>query len=386
MRNTKGRNDDNNLVVYMKGVYRNITRVNADRVHKEISEILQHHAQMRKAGESLHIYCRNETEKKRLLAQKDIVDNEVTVTELYTRPRAKYTPRGIILDVDIDMEDDEIRSATSAVTATRITKMIAGQRRKTGQVIVTFEGEELPEYTYMGWRRFRIQTYIPDPTRCYKCQHYGHKAISCQQQEKCPICAGKHNAKNCDKVGKEPNARFQRADTKCANCGGEHPASYRGCPKFKVAKEITKIQATAPTRISYAEAARRQKSTQLEKPKASQAMTMENEASHPENTKTQPTSGECIDNTIAARNNSKTNMNEHRPPSSESKEKKQQNHEDTHKNCVSKTDFHHFIQTMMVVLTQDKPREKPVEQFKQLCSLLFKETDQTQERNKQGQQ
>ena len=59
------------------------------------------------------------------------------------------------------MEDEEIRAAISAVTATRIVKMVAGLKKKTGQVIVTFEGGELPEFTYMGWRRFRVQTYIP---------------------------------------------------------------------------------------------------------------------------------------------------------------------------------------------------------------------------------
>ena len=140
--------------------------------------------------------------------------------------------------------------------------MVAGLKKRTGQVIVTFEGE-LPEFTYMRWRRFRVQTYIPEPIRCYKCQHYGHKAITCKQKEKCPICAGKHNTKNCDKIWKEPQAIFKRSDTECANCGGEHPASYRGCPKYKIAKEITKIQATAEIRISYAEAAKRQKTTQL---------------------------------------------------------------------------------------------------------------------------
>ena len=209
MRNTKGRLDDGNqLVVYIKGSHRNITRVNADQVQKEVSEILQRHVHMEKVGESLRIFCKNEKEKARMMAQKDISDSKVKVTEPYTRLLTKYTPRGIIFDVDLDMEDEEISAATSVVTAKRIEKTISGQRKRTGQVIVTFEGEELPEFKYMGWRRFRIQKYIPEPIRCYKCQHYGHKAITCKQQEKCPICAGKHNTKNCDKVSKEPEARF----------------------------------------------------------------------------------------------------------------------------------------------------------------------------------
>ena len=52
---------------------------------------------------------------------------------------------------------------------------------------------------------------------CNKCQHYGNMAITCNQQKKCPLCAFKHNAKNCDKVGEEQEIRFQMSETKCAN-------------------------------------------------------------------------------------------------------------------------------------------------------------------------
>ena len=71
MRNTKGRLDDGrNLVVYIKGVNRNITRINADRVQKEIFEISQRLLHMEKAGESLRILCNNEKEKTRIMTQK----------------------------------------------------------------------------------------------------------------------------------------------------------------------------------------------------------------------------------------------------------------------------------------------------------------------------
>ena len=315
---------------------------------------------MERAGESLRIFCRNEKEKTRLPAQKYIADHEVKVTEPYTKPKVNISLRGIIIDVDLDMEDDEIRAATSAVTATRIMRMIGGQQRKTGQVIVTFEGDVLPEFTYMGWRRFRIQTYIPDPIRCYKCQHYGHKVMACQQQEKCPICAGKHSARNCDRVGKEPDAKFLRSDTKCANCGGEHPASYRGCPKFKTAKEITKIQATAPTRISYAEAARKQRSTRQEKEKANQATTIEKETEkerHSENARTLPPSSEYNSITIPPKNNSETDMNQidqtetTTNENTKGKPNKTQEDHNCHSNYVDKKTVHNFITTVMDVLT-----------------------------------
>ena len=176
---------------------------------------------------------------------------------------------------------------------------------------------------------------------------------------------------NCDKVGKEPGAKFQRTDTKCANCGGEHPASYCSCPKFKAAKKITKIQAPAPTRITYAEAARRQRSTQLEKAKANPTTTTEKEmekTSHPEKARILPPSSECTEIIIPTENYGESGDKIHQQPSSESKEKPQKKYEDTHRNCVDRKTLYNFMQTMMIVLAQDMPREERIELMERLIT------------------
>ena len=67
-----------------------------------------------------------------------------------------------------------------------------------------------------------------------------------------------------------------------------------------------------------------------------------------------------------AKNNVKTGTTSQHPPSSESNEKRNDQHENTHRNCVDKKTFHHFIQTMMVVLSGNTPREEVIEQIKQL--------------------
>ena len=56
------------------------------------------------------------------------------------------------------------------------------------------------------------------------CQTFFHSANSCHLPPKCVKCAGNHSSQICPK----------KAESKCtcANCGGDHPASYRGCPKF----------------------------------------------------------------------------------------------------------------------------------------------------------
>ena len=174
------------------------------------------------------------------------------------------------------------------------------------------------------------------------------KAVTCNQQEKYQICAGEHKTKNCDKIANEPQARFKRCDTKCANCGGEHPASYRGCPKYKTAQEITKIQATAPIRIFYAEAARRQRTTQLETAKISHNTRVDGtenvKLSNSEKNRAMPPSSD-YKNITTVSNNVKPGINKQPSPSSESNEQNDQN-EETHRNYVDKT----FVSSIFIYL------------------------------------
>ena len=67
----------------------------------------------------------------------------------------------------------------------------------------------------------------------------------------CSICPGPHEVKFC------PKKDFHRKEKSvvCPNCTGPHPASYRGCPKFKLAQDIVKVQTI--NKISYAQAVKK---------------------------------------------------------------------------------------------------------------------------------
>lgn len=92
------------------------------------------------------------------------------------------------------------------------------------------------------------------PVQCKRCQSFNHGDKNCTWDPKCRRCAGNHASKDCehlddlpldpedlpdyDDKGKEiprpPKKDFtKKIDDKflkCANCGGPHTASYRGCP------------------------------------------------------------------------------------------------------------------------------------------------------------
>ncbi|GBL98548.1 hypothetical protein AVEN_111656-1 [Araneus ventricosus] len=50
---------------------------------------------------------------------------------------------------------------------------------------------------------------------------------------KCVLCAEEHDSRTC------PNKRNPEFTPKCANCGGPHTASYRGCPNFPKIKKVS---------------------------------------------------------------------------------------------------------------------------------------------------
>ncbi|XP_047098683.1 uncharacterized protein LOC124712434 [Schistocerca piceifrons] len=60
------------------------------------------------------------------------------------------------------------------------------------------------------------------PTQCYICQRFRHGANQCYLTPRCVKCAGPHLSSVCKMKPEEP--------AKCANCAGNHPASFRGCP------------------------------------------------------------------------------------------------------------------------------------------------------------
>jgi hypothetical protein len=61
--------------------------------------------------------------------------------------------------------------------------------------------------------------------QCTRCQSYGHTRAYCAKPYACVKCGGNHNTTTCTKTSNTP--------AKYALCGGNHPASYKGCEVYK---------------------------------------------------------------------------------------------------------------------------------------------------------
>ena len=144
--------------------------------------------------------------------------------------------KGVISHPDLAKSDrEEVIKHLKPVGVTDaycVSKMIDGERRKTGHIILTFRLPERPKELKAGFLLCTVYPYIPNPMRCYRCQKFGHLSGFCKVKDAiCGICGeGGHEATDCTKT------------PCCVNCGEEHPSNSRDCPVWKAEKDIQKIK------------------------------------------------------------------------------------------------------------------------------------------------
>ena len=85
----------------------------------------------------------------------------------------------------------------------------------------------------VGYTMERVEQYVPNPLRCYKCPKYNHHEDNCRGREVCWKCGQQgtdHHINECEL----PN--------KCVNCGSDHLVYTRSCDSWKLEKEIRVIK------------------------------------------------------------------------------------------------------------------------------------------------
>ncbi|GBL77243.1 Nucleic-acid-binding protein from transposon X-element [Araneus ventricosus] len=102
--------------------------------------------------------------------------------------------------------------------------------------------ETIYEYTELLGTGISVESYRgrKGPSQCWRCQTFFHSSAGYRLPQKCVKCAGPHSAKEC-------TLAFDDKLT-CANCGGDHAANWRQCPKFP--KQGGKKSATLKFKIT----------------------------------------------------------------------------------------------------------------------------------------
>lgn len=196
---------------------------------------------------NLLIICRNRIQQQGLMKCNTLLGKEVKAQ--VWEERAKVM--GVISGVSTEITEEEIRVNVRGVRVMRVKRLPFtrdGVKGPSLSVLLTLEGDKIPERIRIGYVSYIVRPYVPPPIRCFKCQRFGHIATACKSKLRCAKCGGEHEYGKCERGVK----------IKCCNCGGEHSAAYKGCDAHKKAVQIQNVK--VKEKLTYAEAIRKVKS------------------------------------------------------------------------------------------------------------------------------
>ena len=146
----------------------------------------------------------------------------------------KNTVKGIVIDFDEELKGLSNQQLLKAADHPGLREVYRYGDSKVYKV--SFSGQEKPlNLTFWKELSFKVKKYYDPPTRCYKCQQYGHMSRSCRNSYACDKCAliydevNQHTPKECT------------LDMKCVNCAGAHKAGSRDCEEHKLQKKWSEI-------------------------------------------------------------------------------------------------------------------------------------------------
>jgi len=270
---------DNDKIVYavfVKGVNVSLLKQNPLSIKKALLRIDNsiRDEQIKYSKDSIRINCRDESQKKKFDQLSNLMGIDVSVSEHLSLNRASLDlenyEKVIIFGVNTEITDEEIKSETKAISVKRLFKKseTGTGRIETESVILTYVTDP-PKTVQIGFQSYKTKTFIPLPTRCWRCQRFGHAESTCRGKVTCPRCAENHKFENCPLATNEKEATGSNADHNasllCVNCGQQHSAAYRRCPEFIKSKEIAKIKTIF--KLTYSQATKKMKEDQETIPK-----------------------------------------------------------------------------------------------------------------------
>lgn len=154
-------------------------------------------------------------------------------------PRYLRENRGVIFGVpkEISIEGMKSELESSGIKVEQVERIYNKKlSQHTNTTVIDFGQNTRPDSVVICFQKYRVQPYVRQPIRCFKCQKFGHGSESCRSSRPtCPHCAEvDHQYENCPNKEKTPT---------CSNCGRGHSAGYRQCEKYIEAKNVEKNRA-----------------------------------------------------------------------------------------------------------------------------------------------
>lgn len=159
-----------------------------------------------------------------------------------------------VIRVPIDIEDSDI--IADSIFPNNPIKILKVRRLKykvtvndnitwksSQSVVVTFEGQVLPEFLYLYYNKVNIELYKYPTIQCYSCCRFGHMKSNCRSKPRCYKCGQSHYGDSCG---------LDESEACCLLCSGSHYATSRKCPEYNRQQNIKSLMSQRS--ISYMEA------------------------------------------------------------------------------------------------------------------------------------
>ena len=128
-------------------------------------------------------------------------------------------------------------------------------RLRFAPVFITVRGQEIAKEiaakgVWVCGMRLKVEPYVEEgkDAQCDKCAAWGHSEFRCPQlgMLRCGLCGDKHrtSAHACQVAvcGKEGSCKHLQP--KCANCRGNHPATWARCSFARSARAATRMSSS----------------------------------------------------------------------------------------------------------------------------------------------
>lgn len=148
----------------------------------------------------------------------------------------KVVIRGLPMSTKLDDIQEDLQDQGFPVETVGQMKSLHKKKARMPLFLVTLRDDakarSILELRAIMYTRITIEDYRAprEPRQCFTCQRFDHVSANCQANPRCVKCGQAHASKACP-------TQIEQAQLKCANCGGNHAANYRGCDSYKVAKK-----------------------------------------------------------------------------------------------------------------------------------------------------
>ncbi|CAH0559326.1 unnamed protein product [Brassicogethes aeneus] len=206
---------------------------------KEFSKLKLNISQARTISDGIKIFPMTENDHRGITKK---LNNDKIPYHCFTLPSQRQlhvVVRGIPSDIPLEEVKADLVSQGLNITAiSHMTNKATKKKYPMVLIQVPREQSHVYEVRYVCNLVVRVEAQRAKSgvSQCHRCQRFGHAQNLCAAPPECVRCGEGHLAKECQKSRDTPAV--------CANCGGSHPASYRGCPKFPKPTHIQAPKAT----------------------------------------------------------------------------------------------------------------------------------------------